>query len=353
MDMGVVILNWNGLRDTLACLQSVVRSYPPPARVVLVDNGSSDDSVDGIVRWLSSLRGAQLLPTECEPTAGVRTWIADDGRADDKSEAGMRITLIESRVNRGFAGGNNVGIRWLLNRSVSNVALLNNDAVVESDALAKLLSTLHAHPQAAVVVPQIRYLEQPDRIWNCGGEWTWFGSTRYHHGERLVGEVRLGEPFPVGFVTGCALLIRSSWLEAQGLLTERFFFGEEDVDLSWRLRASGRGTMLCCPSALVLHKGGSSADRAMSGKVARRVHLQYLNRLIFLRLAWGAGARWQARRFLTAAYWGWSLIRRFKCGLPEAWFLARGLARDAATYDGVDARLFAAIMAGEIGASAA
>ncbi|HET9949592.1 MAG TPA: glycosyltransferase family 2 protein [Longimicrobiales bacterium] len=342
LDLGVVILNWNGADDTLACLESVYAAERIPAHVVLVDNGSADDSVARIVAWLESRPGFRRCSGT--PSAGLTRWEVHPPAGAAPPERAARFTLVEAGENLGFARGNNVGLRHLLAEGWSHVALLNNDAVVGPDAFAVLLEAMEEHPAAQAVVPQIRYVDPPDRIWSCGGEWTWFGSTWYHYGDRPAAEVRSREPFPVGFVTGCALVLRAAWLRAHGLLTERFFFGEEDVELSWRLRSEGRGTMLCVPAAVAHHRVGASTRRLADGSNAPRTHLQYLNRLVFLRSVWGRGPRWQLRRWVTAGYWGWLLLTRFGASLVESVRKARELAGEAARCDEVGAAQVRRIM---------
>ena len=145
-----VVLNWNGAEDTLRCLESLSRQTLKPTRTVVVDNGSTDDSV-----------------------ARIRAW----------SEGKSNVVMIASPDNLGFAAGSNLGIRLAMKSGAEYVLLLNNDTVVEPDALDHLVGFMTSHPDYAACTGQIRYMDRPV-IWNCGGDLTWFGSRRYLYSEQ-------------------------------------------------------------------------------------------------------------------------------------------------------------------------
>jgi GT2 family glycosyltransferase len=122
---GVVVLNWNNAHDTVPCLDSLYEANPRPRHVVVVDNGSTDSSVADIRRW-----GHQRHVVERN---GVLPW----------------LIIIEAGTNRGFAGGNNLGIELLdTQTSVSHMMLLNNDAIVAPDFFEEISSALEKQPNA-------------------------------------------------------------------------------------------------------------------------------------------------------------------------------------------------------------
>src|SRR2546430_14666314 len=132
MTLGVVILNWNGMDVTPRCLDSILRSSSPPDQIVVVDNASTDGSADHI-------RGRY-----------------------------PQVALIVNDSNLGFAEGNNVGIRYLLERAFDLVLLLNNDTVVDPDCLRELKRAAETQPAAAYGAI-IYELSAPGRIWYSGG----------------------------------------------------------------------------------------------------------------------------------------------------------------------------------------
>ena len=194
------------------------------------------------------------------------------------------------------------------------------------------------------MVPQIRYADEPDRVWNCGAKWTWLGTPRYNYAEANVSALDGVGPFEVEMVSGCALIIRSAWLATHGLLSERFFFGEEDIELSWRMRAMGKGTMFCLPQAVIYHKVGASLTRRPDVGLLPKVYIGYLNRMIFLRSVWGNGYRWQARRIILHTYFSWKLIARMGLTPRAAIRVVKDFARDSLKLNGVDADFFSYLM---------
>ena len=350
LDLGVVVLNWNGLQDTLGCLASIYEQEAIPAYVILVDNGSSDGSVAGVLAWLQDHPRFTARETHDDNSdlRGVREFALHEAQGsqatDDDRRVCPRFVVIENGRNLGFSAGNNVGIRFLLSRGVKYVALLNNDTLLTSGALGILVAGMEQSPECQSMVPQIRYAAEPNRIWNCGAEWTWFGTPRYHYAEADAVALEGRHPFEVEMVSGAAVIIRSSWLENHGVLTERFFFGEEDIDLSWRMRATGKGSMYCWPEAVIYHKVGGSLTKRTEIGLLPKVYLGYLNRMIFLRGVWGKSSRWQARRFVFHTYFMWKLI--FKMGVAplDAIRVVRDFARDSREKDGVDAEFFSYLM---------
>jgi len=350
LDLGTIVLNWNGMQDTLACLASIYEQQAVPEYVVLVDNGSHDRSVEAVHQWIVNHPrfAATEVPTDRESLQQVREFTLRQ-REDLSGEttsgvSDFRFVIIENKSNLGFAAGNNIGIRLLLERGVKYVLLLNNDTLLGDEAFAKLVDGMDRLSACECMVPQIRYADEPDRIWNCGAKWTWLATPRYYYAEEDVSALDGVGPFEVEMVSGCALIIRSAWLAAHGLLSERFFFGEEDIELSWRMRAVGKGTMFCLPQAVIYHKVGASLTRKTDVGLLPKVYIGYLNRMIFLRSVWGNGFRWQARRILIHTYFSWKLITRMGFTPLEAIHVVKDFARDSLKLDGVDADFFSHLM---------
>ena|ERR1700681_3309672 len=133
----IVVLNWNGLSDTLACLESLQRLHYPERRIVVVDNCSTDGSVDG-------LRRAAAPPT---------------------------IDIIEAGTNLGYAGGNNLGIRYALDRGADFILVLNNDTTADPMLVNELVAAADRHPEAGCFGPWIFYMHDPERLWFAGAAW--------------------------------------------------------------------------------------------------------------------------------------------------------------------------------------
>ncbi len=222
IDVAVVILHWRNLDDTATCLESVFASEGVKPGVWLVDNGSGDD--------LNALQ-----------------------------EKFPELTIIRLPENLGFAAGNNAGIRAALKRAPEAVLLLNNDTVVASDAISKMLHFLRSSPGAGAVVPKIFYFHQPDLLWYAGGKIAWWKVSVQHFGFRRKDGPAFGSPCAVTFATGCALLVRREIFDRVGLLNEEFYSYFEDVEFSLRLQRAGF-RILYCPDAHIWHKVGAGTQ---------------------------------------------------------------------------------------------
>ena len=204
--IAVVVLNWNGLEDTTACLESL-RACPYPAmNVVLVDNGSVDNSV------------AVLGPAFPE------------------------VTLIATGDNLGWAGGNNVGIRHALQQGADQVLLLNNDTVVAPDCI-DLLAAASTRAAPGLMHPAIYYFDEP-------------GVAQFDPLEGVVGQAR-DRICAVNHAYGAALMLHRQVVEKVGLLDERFFLQLEETDYFHRAVAAGF-PVWAYPPARVLHKESRS-----------------------------------------------------------------------------------------------
>jgi GT2 family glycosyltransferase len=246
----IIVLNWNGKDDTLACLESLEQVAYPNFEVLVVDNDSSDDSV-----------------------AAIRARFP-------------HRPIIETGANLGYAGGNNVGLRWALEQRTDYALLLNNDTEVAPDFLCILVETVESDPTVGVAGPIIYYYDQPETIWSAGGRIDWprgqfwmLGLGMHDNGKPDKG------PQEVDFVTGCALLVRAKIVQEVGELDERFFMYYEEAEWCVRIAKAGY-RIIHVPQARLWHKISpeSQADSPLIHYYMTR------NRLLFLK-ATGAGLR--------------------------------------------------------------
>jgi GT2 family glycosyltransferase len=230
---GVVVLNWNNAHDTIPCLDSLIEASPRPRHAVVVDNGSTDDSVNRIRAWAS--------------------------RHDDASGESGWLTIIEAGTNKGFAGGNNLGIRFLQNEpAVTHIMLLNNDATVAPDFFSEISAALELAPDAGLITGTIFEDPARDRVWFAGGIELPSRALYRHLHEIPAGAA----PVPTEFITGCAMVISRPVLERIGPLAEVYFpLYWEDGEYSYRARHAGF-PVLYAPRAKVYHKVGATMGAA-------------------------------------------------------------------------------------------
>jgi GT2 family glycosyltransferase len=191
--------------------------------------------------------------------------------------AGRPVTVIRSAVNRGFAGGTNLGIRAALSRGAERILLLNDDTEVSPGFLTALVAAIDADPQLGAVGPAICYFDEPAKVWFAGA--TFNVETCQVHSARADEPTAALPPalVPTDWLSGCCMLMTRAALERAGLLDERFFLYWEDADWSLRVRAAGFSTAVV-PAARIYHKisvsaGGNDSPRKAYHKI--RSHLAF------------------------------------------------------------------------------
>jgi len=264
--VAIIILNWNGWRDTIECLESLQRIDYPNYQIIVVDNGSTDDSVERIKAWVETGNAVRTPPSWFHrPTSGssgrhARTSSAKPGDSKEHLQICLetkRFVLICSRENLGFAAGCNVGIRRAISANCQYVLLLNNDMVVAPGFLSAMVNRAQQYWDVGVVGPKIYYADAPQILWYAGGKLTLLkpGGIPFGRGKQDVGQYN--EIRQVTFVTGAAMLVKREVFSTVGLLDERFFFGMEDYDFCRRVARKGY-RLLYVPDAVVWHKVGAS-----------------------------------------------------------------------------------------------
>ncbi len=250
----IILVNWNGADDTIACLESLSR-VKEPHFVVIADNNSTDDSVSRIQGWLDENAGI----------SNVKSY-----------------QLLRLDANYGFALGNNKALAVAMQRNPDYCMLLNNDTEVEPDFLLHLTNYAKENPAIKVLSPCICYHSDKNKIWFAGGRLT-LGSRKGLYPEASLQDV-CKQPYNIEYVSGCALFFDASLLnENYELLYNGFFFGEEDYEFSLRMRQLGV-SMSCVPNSLIYHKVGSSQKHTRDARGLGRIYMYYHNRLICNRI---------------------------------------------------------------------
>ncbi len=268
--VAIVVLNWNSWIDTIECLESIFRIRYPDFRVVVVDNGSTDGSVDRIIKWaegdyvsLPVNAGPQHLVGAPVPKP-VQYAVRDVKDVEEGIEETTPLLIIKSGANLGFAGGNNVALRYLLKHDCwSYVWLLNNDTVVDPDALTALVLRMDESPRAGMCGSLLPYYDKPDTIWAQGGG-------TYNHWLARSACIGNGLPLVKGFarhevegvmkyVAGASILVSREFIEEIGLMCEDYFLYFEEPD--WAFRCKHRFGLVYAPESVVYHKVGMSTHK--------------------------------------------------------------------------------------------
>jgi len=343
--VAVIVINWNGWRDSVECLESLQCLTYPNYQVIVVDNGSTDGSVERIKAWARGEIPVESKSFDYDSTSKPVQWIEYDramakaGRIVEKVAQSVKLpfscklVLIQAGENLGFAGGSNIGIEYALTHNFDYVFLLNNDAIVATDTLHELVLGMENSPHLAAATAKIYYYDEPERIANAGGRLTITGSRKYYEMNRIE-ESRINKKCvtPVTYATGCALLIRASVLKEFGPLSTDFFHGEEDIEFSLRMKRLGL-KMACVHSAHVYHKIGRSINKLLEGRLDA-IFLHYLNRFVHMKRHYRR-FYWRLWRYGALAYILPMLYRRYKVDHGSLLKLARNLLAASEKYDRV------------------
>lgn len=256
MQVAVIVLNWNGKNDTLACLESLQAQNDIQTKIILVDNGSDDDSVSAV---------AEQYPD---------------------------AEIIETGLNLGYAAGNNIGLNRALELGFEYMLVLNNDTILEPYCIAKLVTDLEQHPDAAAAAPKTFFLDSPATIYYAGGKLNTDGSPEHVGWGRLDGP-EFGSS-DTEWITGCAILFRAQPLKEISLFEAKFFLLFEDLD--WSMRARKLGYKLrFVGEAKLWHKGSASF-----GKTFSPFYWYYYSRNSFLWIERNFSLRQRPRLYLSA-----------------------------------------------------
>jgi GT2 family glycosyltransferase len=283
----VIVINWNLPYDTIECIQSILAGATPDVHIILVDNGSSDNSI----------------------TLFRKTF-------------GMDVLIIENPINLGFAAAVNIGIREALNRGAQSVLLLNNDTTIDPTMITHLASTAKKHPRAGLVGPFIYYFDHRDRIWRVGDrDYPWLPFP-WRLSDRFLATSK-DTDFRLDYITACGMLINSEVLHTVGHFDERYFMYYEDADFCQRVKQTGY-EIWCSPKSRMWHKVSLSARKQ---KPVTR-YLQSWGRTEFYH-TYKRGYSWMllvvyligraiAITLLDVFSGNWSLIRPLWVGIADA-----------------------------------
>lgn len=251
MRIAVVVLNFNGQKDTEECLKSLKVVAHPQFKVdtIVVDNASSDNSVSII---------KQKYPY---------------------------VTILTNDQNLGYAEGNNVGIRYALAHNADFIFILNNDTTVSPDILVQLLKVAEEHKHGGIFGPKIYFYPGCEThqtrykkgdlghvLWYAGGKIDWNTVIASHRGVDEVDTHQYDEVVRTSFVTGCAMFVRSRVFESIGFFDKKFYLYYEDVDFCQKARLK-KFDAYYVPNALVWHKNAHS-----SGGAGSQLHIYYMTR---------------------------------------------------------------------------
>jgi GT2 family glycosyltransferase len=289
----IILLNWNGWKDTVECLESVFKLDYPDFKVIVCDNDSQDGSMDYLEKWAEGKVSCEL--SEDNPLAYLSTppipkpvgyakydrqQAENGGSPDDDS----RLIFIQTGANLGFAGGNNVGMRYALKRDdFDYVWLLNNDTVVKPDALSHMVKRMTKTPDSGICGSTLLYYDEPDTIQALGGASynKWLGTHRNFGFKQKITTFSENKDIEkkLSYIIGASMLVTKDFIHSTGLMNEDYFLYFEELD--WAIRASKKFRQVYSPDSKVYHKEGNSTGAGNGTKAELADYYTLKNRLLF------------------------------------------------------------------------
>jgi len=264
--VSIIILNWNGWKDTIECLESLYQITYPNYDVIVVDNDSKDDSVQRIKEYCEGKIKVESKFFNYNPN-NKPIYILEYTREEaekggnfrkekyfSKLPSDRKLRLILNEKNYGFAEGNNIGMKYALKAlNPDYILLLNNDTIADNNFLTELVNIAEADKSIGAVGAKVLDYHDPNRIDSFGGWIDIFGYGGTYNTN--------SHPKKLAYIPGVCLLLRSQIIIEYNLLLDKdLFLYHEDLDLGWRIRASGYSLKLA-PNAVIYHKGSQTVKK--------------------------------------------------------------------------------------------
>jgi len=279
-----VIPNWNGKADTLECLRSLAQQNYQNLEIVVVDNGSQDESVMAIRKQFPE------------------------------------VTQFSNKENLGTAVAENIGMTYALEREADYIGILNNDTIFDPNMFRELVIAAEADEGVAITGPKVYYYDEPDVIWAAGGSinFTEVVSRMRGYNQKDRGQYDL--PADVDYIPSCALLAKSSAVRKVGLLDPEYFSYFDDPDWCWRMRQQGY-FIRYVPTAIMWHKVSKTAGNYSP----QACYAMGINSVVFIRkyARWHQWAKWFAFAVLSLPIL--YIIRAFQGNAKSVWAKALGI----------------------------
>jgi hypothetical protein len=228
--VGIVSINWNNFKDTREFIHSILSISYKNYILIIVDNNSTDNSLE---------------------------MLEDEFKEQVKNG---KIIFIKSEINRGFASGNNLGIRYAIDAQCDLVLMINNDTVVSPDFLEPMIDRMYSSKNIGVVTGKIYYYDNKNLLWSIGGELNLLKASAKYYGTNVIDKGQFDKIEKLGVASGCFMLMDCSMLKKIGLLSEQYFFRGEEWEFSYRVRKNGY-EIAFEPKARIYHKVSRSHNR--------------------------------------------------------------------------------------------
>jgi GT2 family glycosyltransferase len=260
----IVLINHNNYQDTIECLESIVKSSYCNYQVVIIDNSEDDKPLDHLREWLRGNREFTLstnFQNLIYPLSNRFDYssLHEHELLSIQRDVPAQFVLIKSKLNKGFAAGNNIAIEYALKCNFHFVWLLNNDTVIKPDTLFEYMQFYRAsNERIGIVGAKLFYYNDPNLLQAVGGKYfKWVGKVIELGAKEKDNGQWDSRIFNFDFVIGASMMVRTNFIREVGLMEEDYFLYCEELD--WACRGSRKGWgHAFCHQAIVYHKQGAS-----------------------------------------------------------------------------------------------
>lgn len=290
--VGIILVNYNGGKDTIECLESLLKLDYSNFKIVVVDNASTDNSLDSICAWsegrlchvsdLSNISKELTMPPCTKP---IKLGYVEDIQLEALNDSQLqKITVLASKENLGFAGGNNLATKFLLSSvstRINYLWYLNNDTIVKPNALSELVACYERQDKPfkklGILGSKLRYYHAENVIQAIGATYNPYLATIKHLGSQEEDkgqfDVNPGK-LNLDYVVGASMFVSRTFVDEVGLMCEEYFLYFEEID--WVLRGKKEGYSISyCPTSIVYHKEGASIGGGFEKKEKSRLSDYY------------------------------------------------------------------------------
>lgn len=284
--VSIIILNWNGWKDTIECLESIYKITYPNYNVILVDNNSDDDSIEKIKEYCVGnikVNSKFLQYNPKNKPIKILEYTEEESKSVEKIQNKINdleemLILIKNNENYGFAQGNNIGMEYAVNSlNTDYILLLNNDTVVDKEFLTELVKTAESNDDIGFVGAKTYFYNDKNRIQAGGG-----GNVDFKHG--VVHEIayhklddgKYDQNLELDYIGGACILCKRIVIDKIGFLDSSYFMYWEDVN--WCFAGKKHGYMsVYSYKSKIWHKYGASSESHF------KIYYLNRNRLYFIK----------------------------------------------------------------------
>ena len=292
----IIIVNFRGAQDTIACLESLFKLLYTNYHIILVDNNSLDNSVDIIQSWAvgSITAGVDnqslsfLVKPSIKKPIQYQIFDEDDHMLLKGRQSCCDLTIIKAKSNRGFSAGNNIGLKYATaQKDAEYYWLVNNDTLVTRNSLNELVKCYQQNlelDKIGIVGGKLLYYNEPNLI-QClgGGTYNEFIGLVKQIGDRLPDKTESNKTNKrLDYISGACMLVKSDFVQEIGLLSEDYFFYYEELD--WCTRGREKGWNISYTNeATIYHRVGATVNADQKKKQKSEISDYYMvrNRLLY------------------------------------------------------------------------